>query len=123
MIKSLEKLRKNRSHYSVYYDHPGAMRTSNMLDRLMQRMDRRLFDTQYFHGHMRSADLGLRGWCLIQNFAPYNPETIRKQSRNNQEIWWYIKSGSQIKWICLSSKLAAKSFNLSFFDGDISSSP
>jgi hypothetical protein len=49
-----------------------------MIDRLMQRMDRHLFSTQYFHGSMAAAELSIRGWTLIQNFAPYNPRTIIK---------------------------------------------
>ncbi len=49
-----------------------------MLDRLMQRMDRHLFSTQYFHGSLSSAQLSIRGWALIQNFAPSNPITIKK---------------------------------------------
>ena len=62
------------------YDFPRAHRTSNMLDRLMQRMDRHLFSTQYFHGSLAAAELSIRGWALIQNFAPYNPRTVKKLS-------------------------------------------
>ncbi|MCP3968587.1 MAG: hypothetical protein GY749_08775 [Desulfobacteraceae bacterium] len=48
-----------------------------MLDRLMRMMDRHLFNTQYFHGFMSSAELGIRGWALILNFAPSNPYTVK----------------------------------------------
>ena len=72
----LNKLRKNLSSYSQAYAFPGAFRTSNMIDRLMQRMDRQLFDAQYFHGNMKSANLNIRAWALIHNFAPFNPRTI-----------------------------------------------
>ena len=58
--------------YKVAYDHPGSHRTSNMVDRLMQRMDPHLFSTQYFHESITAAELSIRGWTLIQNFAPYN---------------------------------------------------
>ena len=74
----IKKLRQNIAAYKVAYDHPNAHRTSNMVDRLMQRMDRHLFSTQYFHGSMTAAELSIRGWTLIQNFAPYNPQTIKK---------------------------------------------
>lgn len=74
----INKLRNNINTYRVAYDHHGAHRTSNMLDRLMQRMDRHLFSTQYFHGSFDSAKLSMRGWALIQNFAPSNPRTVRK---------------------------------------------
>ena len=76
MVDKLEKLRKNLPCFSAAYDLPGAFRTSNMLDRLMQRMDRRLFSAQYFHGIQSSADLSMRAWALIYNFAPFNPRTI-----------------------------------------------
>ncbi len=72
------KIRKNISKFSAAYDFPDAYRTSNMLDRLMRMSDRHLFNTQYFHGFMFSAELGIRGWALILNFAPSNPYTVKK---------------------------------------------
>jgi len=78
IAKPIKKLRENISEYKVAYDHPNAHRTSNMVDRLMQRMDRHLYSTQYFHGSMTAAELNIRGWTLIQNFAPYNPQTVKK---------------------------------------------
>jgi hypothetical protein len=82
----IKKLRKNRQLYAAAYDHPfdkaqgkpNCHRTSNMLDRLMQRMDRHLFSTQYFHGSATTAELNIRGWALIYNFTPSNPMTIKK---------------------------------------------
>jgi len=74
----IKKLKNNLSAYAVSYDHPGAHRTSNMLDRLMQRMDRHLFQTQYFQGHLNSATLGMRAWALLYNFTPSNPYTVKK---------------------------------------------
>ena len=77
IVDKLEKLRNNLPSFSEAYDFPGALRTSNMLDRLMRRMDRRLFGAQYFHGTLISANLNMRAWTLIHNFAPFNPQTIR----------------------------------------------
>lgn len=77
IIDPITKLRKNIAAYRVAYDHPKAHRTSNMVDRLMQRMDRHLYSTQYFHGSMDAAQLSIRGWTLINNFAPYNPQTVK----------------------------------------------
>jgi hypothetical protein len=74
----ISKLRQNIGAYKVAYDHPGAHRTSNMLDRLMQRMDLHLFSVKYFHGTLQAAEFSIRGWALIQNFAPSNPRTIEK---------------------------------------------
>jgi hypothetical protein len=79
MSKRIENLQKKTSELSTPYDHPGSHRTSNMLDRLMQRMDRHLFSAQYFHGNFRSANFSIRGWSLIQNFAPYNPRTTKSK--------------------------------------------
>ena len=74
----IKKLRKNNRFYAAAYGHTGCYRTSNMLDRLMQRMDRHLFSTQYFHGSLEASELNIRGWALIYNFAPSNPMTIKK---------------------------------------------
>jgi len=80
LSKPIKKLRANISLYKVAYDFPGAHRTSNMLDRLMQRMDRHLYSTQYFHGSIAASELSIRGWALIQNFAPSNPRTVKKHN-------------------------------------------
>jgi hypothetical protein len=77
LSEPIKKLKQNISGYSPTYDFPEAHRTSNMIDRLMQRMDRHLFTTQYFHGSFQAAELSIRGWALIQNFAPWNPRTIK----------------------------------------------
>lgn len=50
MLHPIEKLRNNLFDFAKAYDFPGAYRTSNMIDRLMKRMDRHLFTTCYFHG-------------------------------------------------------------------------
>ena len=78
MMGKIEKIRNNLLQFTKAYDLPGSHRTSNMIDRLMQRMDRYLFNTQYFHGSIESATRGIRAWALIQNFAPSNPRTIQK---------------------------------------------
>ncbi len=78
IVKKIEKLRKKLPLYAGAYDSPGAHRTSNMLDRLMQRMDRHLFDMQYFHGEKFSANRSIHSWALVQNFAPSNSNTVKK---------------------------------------------
>lgn len=52
VLNPIKKLKENLSRYSKAYDLPGCHRTSNMIDRLMQRMDRHLFSTFYFHGSL-----------------------------------------------------------------------
>ena len=60
------------------YDHPGCHRTSNLVDRLLRRLDYHLYCTQHLHGTPGAAGQGLRGWALIHNFAPSCPETARR---------------------------------------------
>src|SRR3954471_23097907 len=60
------------------YAHPGCHRTSNLVDRLLRRLDYHLYCTQHLHGTAAAAEQGLRGWALIHNFAPCCPETARK---------------------------------------------
>ncbi|QTA89022.1 hypothetical protein [Desulfonema magnum] len=74
----IAKMRENIAAFATAYAFPGAHRTSNMLDRLMRMMDRHLFNTQYFHGFIPSAELSVRGWALIFNFTPSNPYTVKK---------------------------------------------
>jgi len=38
------------------FHYPDAYRTSNMLDRHMEPMDRYLYSTRYFHGHLMTAE-------------------------------------------------------------------
>ena len=60
------------------YAHPGCYRTSNLVDRLLRRLDYHLYCTQHLHGTAAAAEQGLRGWALIHNFAPSCPETVRE---------------------------------------------
>src|SRR5512135_3736115 len=60
------------------YDHAGCYRTSNLVDRLLRRLDYHLYCTQHLHGTAEAAEQGLRGWALIHNFAPSCPETNRE---------------------------------------------
>jgi len=46
----------------------------------MVTMEHRLFDTQFFHGTLEQAELGIRAWALIHNFAPGTKVTIRKHN-------------------------------------------
>jgi len=55
--------------------NPGAHRTSNMADRLMNYQDRVLYAMQYFRGTPESARLSLRSMALIRNFHPYGTGT------------------------------------------------
>jgi hypothetical protein len=68
-----EKFCQRIEEYVIAYDHPGCRRTSNMVDRLMNRVYRKLYAQRGLHGHQRSSGRRLRGWALIHNFCPFAP--------------------------------------------------
>lgn len=67
-----------RGAFVEAYAHPGCHRTSNPVDRLLRRLDHHLYCGQHLHGSTVVAERGLRGWALIQNFAPSCPWTSRE---------------------------------------------
>lgn len=69
------KLWKRESEYAVAYAHPGCHRTSNLVDRLMNRMTRLLYAGRGLHGHQHSSTDRLRGWALLHNFRPFAPRS------------------------------------------------
>ena len=79
-LNTISKVCGNAHDYAIAYDHPHCLRTSNMLDRLMQKMDRYLFMMRYFHGHLDSAELSIRAWALAHNFLPFCSRSDRYKS-------------------------------------------
>lgn len=75
VVKMTAKLWKRTDEYAVSYKHPGCNRTSNMVDRLMNRLTRFLYAGRGLHGHQITSELRLRGWALLQNFRPYAPRS------------------------------------------------
>jgi hypothetical protein len=69
----LEKLVNKTESYAMAYDHPGCHRTSNTVDRPMNRLCRLMYAGRGLHGHQASSELRLRGWALLQNFRSYAP--------------------------------------------------
>lgn len=67
-----------RAAFLQAYAHPGCRRTSNPVDRLLRRLDHHLDCGQHLHGTPETAEWGLRGWALIENFAPGGPWTVRE---------------------------------------------
>lgn len=76
----LEKLWAKAESYAVAYDHPGCHRTSNAVDRPMNRLRRLMYAGRGLHGHQGSSELRLRGWALLQNFRPYAPRGKRPRA-------------------------------------------
>ena len=67
----VEKLWKRTEEYAVAYDHPGCRRTSNAVDRPMNRLCRLMYAGRGLHGHQASSQRRLRGWALLLNFRPF----------------------------------------------------
>lgn len=64
--------------FKIAYHFPSAYRTSNALDRLMNYQDRLLYDMQYLHGSLPTAQLYVRAMALVWNFHPYGRQTQAK---------------------------------------------
>src|SRR5436309_1629002 len=67
----LAKLWARTESYAAAYDHPGCHRTSNGVDRPMNRLCRLMYAGRGLHGHQGSSEARLRGWALLLNFRPY----------------------------------------------------
>jgi len=75
VMDAVTKLWNREAEYVVAYSHPGCHRTSNLVDRLMNRLTRFLYDGRGLHGHRISSERRLRGWALLQNFRPFAPRS------------------------------------------------
>lgn len=75
----VEKLCARCAAFLPAYDCVGAARTSNAVDRLLDRIDRQLYAMRYCHGTKMSARLAVRAMAMQWNFHPYG-----KRLRHNQ---------------------------------------
>jgi hypothetical protein len=69
--ETVGKLRKRTDEYAKAYEHPGCRRTSNAVDRPMNRMCRLMYAGRGLHGHQAGSQRRLRGWALLMNFRPF----------------------------------------------------
>jgi hypothetical protein len=99
ILNPIKKLKENLQKYSKAYDLPGCHRTSNMVDRLMQKMDRHLFASFCFHGSLEAAELSIRGWALIHNVAPCNPTTVKRHDGWKSPAEWLNKRRYHESWL------------------------
>ena len=79
VLDMVTKLVNRESEYLVAYSHSGCHRTSNMVDRLMNRLKRVLYAGRGLHGHQASSERHLRGVVLLQNFRPFAPRSNRRR--------------------------------------------
>jgi hypothetical protein len=79
----LAKLWDKTESYAVAYDHPGCHRTSNAVDRPMNRLCRLMYAGRGLHGHQGSSERRLRGWALLLNFRPYAPRSNRPRAHDS----------------------------------------
>ena len=77
------KLWKRAPEYATAYAHPGCLRTSNTVDRLMNRLYRILYAGRGLHGNRLSSERRLRGWALLLNFRPYAPRSGIKREHHS----------------------------------------
>lgn len=73
--ETVTKLWQRAAEYAVAYAHPGCHRTSNHVDRLMNRLTRLLYAGRGLHGHQHTSTRRLRGWALLHNFRPFAPRS------------------------------------------------
>jgi hypothetical protein len=73
----LDKLWSRTEEYVLSYRHPRCHRTSNAVDRPMHALNRLLYAHRTLHGHLETAESRLRGWALLMNFRPFEPQTRR----------------------------------------------
>ena len=76
--EALETLWSRTEEYVRSYSHPRCHRTSNSVDRPMNALYRLLYANRTLHGHLETAESRLRGWALLMNFRPFEPQTRRE---------------------------------------------
>lgn len=72
---ALEKLFSHADDYAANYTEPDAYRTSNQVDRPMNRIGRSLYASRGLHGHQATSERRLRALCLLENFRPFAPRS------------------------------------------------
>ena len=79
----LTKLCNRTTEYARACTQAGCRRTSNMVDRLMNRLYRVLYAHRGMHGHQRSSERSQRGWALLLNFIPFAPRANQPRPYDN----------------------------------------
>jgi hypothetical protein len=77
VLEAVAKLCARSADFMPAYACPGAARTSNAVDRLLNVMDRHLYAMRYCHGTQESARLAVRALGMAWNFHPYGSRLRR----------------------------------------------
>jgi hypothetical protein len=77
VLEKVLKLCGRSKEYGVAYAHPDGHRTSNMLDRVMRRMNRYFDNGLHLHGSKAAVEQHCRAWALLYNFTPWSKATTR----------------------------------------------
>lgn len=81
--EAVVKLCDRARAFMVAYDCPGAARTSNAVDRVLNLVDRQLYAMRYFHRSPQSAKLAVRAMAMQWNFHPYGKRLRHNQSERS----------------------------------------
>lgn len=77
LLEQVQKLCSRAREYGLAYAHPGAHRTSNMLDRVMRSMNRYFDAGQHLHRSAAACARHVRAWALLFNYRPWHPAVAR----------------------------------------------
>jgi hypothetical protein len=77
LLEQVGKLCGRSKEYAEAYAHPGAHRTSNMLDRVMRGMNRYFDSGQHLHGSAAACERHVRAWALLHNYRPWHPAVAK----------------------------------------------
>lgn len=84
VMEAMRKLCKRTEEYVVAYANPGCRRTSNAVDRPMNRITRLLYTSRGIHGHQANSERRLRGLALLYNFRPFAYRSGQKREHQSR---------------------------------------
>jgi hypothetical protein len=112
MKEAVMKFCDRKKEFARYFDNPNAHRTSNMLDRLMKLMDRKIFKAQGFHGSLEAANTGMRSFALLHNFAPSCPASRENGHKSPAErLNGFAFSDNWVENLLIASSMNGKKKN------------
>jgi hypothetical protein len=111
---ALEKLFSHADDYASSYTEPEVYRTSNQVDRPMNRLTRSLYASRGIHGHQASSERRLRGLSLLENFDPFAGRPFARRSNTKRN---HPSPAHRLGRQGLPRQLAPQPANISFSTG------